>query len=145
MRYLSLFEVLELHEAIIASSGGLRGIRDIRALESAINQPRLTFDQTDLYPDLISKATALCFSLVMIRVETCQTSRWSDNQTTDYQKQGLKHVCSMSVCCLYLITKNILSVTSFRRAHYKSPSCIKPVACFLLLVIRKNPLKPHER
>jgi len=65
MRYLSLLEVLELHEAIIASSGGLRGIRDIRALESAINQPRLTFDQTDLYPDLISKATALCFSLVM--------------------------------------------------------------------------------
>jgi len=37
MRYLSLLEVLELHEAIIASSGGLRGIRDIRALESAIN------------------------------------------------------------------------------------------------------------
>ena len=65
MRYLSLLEVLELHETIIASSGGLRGIRDIRALESAINQPRLTFDQTDLYPDLISKATALCFSLVM--------------------------------------------------------------------------------
>lgn len=28
MRCLSLFEVLELHEAIIASSGGLRGIRD---------------------------------------------------------------------------------------------------------------------
>ena len=65
MRYISLLEVLELHEAIIASSGGLRGIRDIRALESAINQPRLTFDQTDLYSDLISKAAALCFSLVM--------------------------------------------------------------------------------
>lgn len=65
MRYLSLLEVLGLHEAIIASSGGLRGIRDIRALESAINQPRLTFNQTDLYPDLISKATALSFSLVM--------------------------------------------------------------------------------
>ncbi|MCL0074423.1 type II toxin-antitoxin system death-on-curing family toxin [Dehalococcoidia bacterium] len=65
MRYLSLLEVLELHETIIASSGGLRGIRDIGALESAINQPRLTFDQSDLYPDLVSKATALCFSLVM--------------------------------------------------------------------------------
>ena len=65
MRYLSLLEVLELHEAIIASSCGLRGIRDIRALESAINQPRLTFDQTDLYPDIISKAAALCYSLIM--------------------------------------------------------------------------------
>ena len=65
MRYLSLLEILELHEALIAISGGSYGIRDIRALESAINQPRLTFDQTDLYPDLITKATALCFSLVM--------------------------------------------------------------------------------
>ena len=65
MRYLSLLEVLELHEMIISSSGGSYGIRDIRALESAINQPRITFDQTDLYPDIISKASALCFSIVM--------------------------------------------------------------------------------
>ena len=65
MRYLSLVEILELHEAIIDSTGGARGIRDVRALESAVNQPRLTFDQADLYPDLVSKAAALCFSLVM--------------------------------------------------------------------------------
>ena len=65
MRYLSLVEILELHEAIIANTGGARGIRDVGALESAVNQPRLTFDQVDLYPDLVSKAAALCFSLVM--------------------------------------------------------------------------------
>ena len=65
MRYLSLVEILELHEAIIASTGGARGIRDVGALESAVNQPRLTFDQVDLYPNLVSKAAALCFSLVM--------------------------------------------------------------------------------
>ena len=65
MRHLSLLEILELHEAVIASSGGSRGIRDIGALESAVNQPRLTFDKSDLYPDIISKAAALCFSLVM--------------------------------------------------------------------------------
>ena len=28
-------------------------------------QPRLTFDQNDLYPDIVSKAAALCFSLIM--------------------------------------------------------------------------------
>ena len=65
MRYLTLVEILELHKAIIANTGGTRGIRDVGALESAINQPRLTFDQVDLYPDLVSKAAALCFSLVM--------------------------------------------------------------------------------
>ena len=65
MRYLSLVEILELHEAVIANTGGARGIRDVGALESAVNQPRLTFDQDDLYPDLVSTAASLCFSLVM--------------------------------------------------------------------------------
>ena len=65
MRYLSLREILELHDKIIEVSGGARGIRDMKALESAINQPRLTFDQTDLYPDIVAKAAALCFFIVM--------------------------------------------------------------------------------
>lgn len=65
MRYLSLREILELHEAAIEISGGARGIRDMRALESAVNQPRLTFNQADLYPNIVAKAAALCFFLVM--------------------------------------------------------------------------------
>ncbi len=65
MRYLSISEVFELHNRIISSSGGSRGIRDLNALESAVNQPRQTFDQKDLYPDIVTKAAALCFSLVM--------------------------------------------------------------------------------
>jgi len=40
MRYLSIVEIFELYEAIISSSGGSYGIRDIKALESAINQPQ---------------------------------------------------------------------------------------------------------
>jgi death-on-curing protein len=65
MRYISIPEVFDLHERIISASGGSRGIRDLKALESAVNQPRQTFDQKDLYPDIISKAAVLCFSLVM--------------------------------------------------------------------------------
>lgn len=34
------------------------------ALESAIAQPRATFAGSDLYPTLVEKAAALCFSLV---------------------------------------------------------------------------------
>ena len=64
MRYLSLSEILELHERIISSSGGSHGIHDIKALESSINQPRQTFNQNDLNPDTVSKAAALCFFLV---------------------------------------------------------------------------------
>ena len=65
MRYLSISEVLELHERLIASSGGATGIHDLGALESAVSQPHATFAQQNLYPDLVTKAAALCFSLVM--------------------------------------------------------------------------------
>jgi death-on-curing protein len=65
MRYLTLTEILHLYDHIISSSGGAHGVRDFGALESALSQPRLTFDQTDLYPDIVSKAAALCFSLIM--------------------------------------------------------------------------------
>ncbi len=44
MRYLSISEVFELHNRIISSSGGSRGIRDLNALKSAVKQPRQTFD-----------------------------------------------------------------------------------------------------
>ena len=65
MRYLSISEILELHDRILASSGGARGIRDLGALESSAGQPHATFGEQELYPDLATKATALCFSLVM--------------------------------------------------------------------------------
>ena len=65
MRYLSISETLELHERLIASSGGATGIRDLGALESAVSQPHASFGGQDLYPDVVAKAAALCFSLVM--------------------------------------------------------------------------------
>jgi death-on-curing protein len=64
MRYLTLSEVVELHRRILRMSGGRPGIRDLGALESALAQPRATFDLSDLYPTLIEKTAALGFSLV---------------------------------------------------------------------------------
>ena len=64
MRFLSLSEILVLHKEVIATSRGVGGVRDLGALESAINQPRITFDQQELYPDLVSKAAALCESSI---------------------------------------------------------------------------------
>jgi death-on-curing protein len=65
MRYLSLTEILELHDRIVAASGGRVGLRDIGALEAAVNRPRVTFDRQDLYSDVVAKAAALCHSLVL--------------------------------------------------------------------------------
>jgi death-on-curing protein len=65
MRYLTLSEVLELHRRVIEQSGGAAGVRDLAGVESAIVQPQMTFGGDELYPSLIDKAAAICFSLVM--------------------------------------------------------------------------------
>jgi death-on-curing protein len=64
MRYLSLGEVVDLHRSLLQATGGAPGIRDVGALESAVAQPKATFDGGDLYATLIEKAAALAFSLV---------------------------------------------------------------------------------
>jgi len=64
MRYLTVGEVLEIYSRVMQQSGGLVGIRDLGALESAVAQPRMTFSGTELYPTLSEKASALGFSLI---------------------------------------------------------------------------------
>jgi death-on-curing protein len=65
MRYLTLGEVVALHRAILEGSGGAPGIRDLGALESALAQPRVSFDGADLHSSLHAKAAALGFSLAL--------------------------------------------------------------------------------
>ena len=65
MRYLTLGEVVALHRAILESSGGAPGIRDLGGLESALAQPRASFDGTDLHGSLHAKAAALACSLAL--------------------------------------------------------------------------------
>jgi death-on-curing protein len=64
MRYLTVGEVLGIYNGVIKQSGGGVGIRDLGALESAVAQPRMTFDDKELYPTLVEKASALGFSLI---------------------------------------------------------------------------------
>ena len=64
MRYLTLAEIVDLHLLIAKATGGASGIRNLGALESAIAQPKATFDGNDLYPSITEKAAVLCFSIV---------------------------------------------------------------------------------
>nr|WP_197539361.1 type II toxin-antitoxin system death-on-curing family toxin [Sorangium cellulosum] len=57
-------EVFFLHERVLAASGGAAGVRDLRAVEAAVAQPKATFGGEELYPTVIAKAATLCFSLV---------------------------------------------------------------------------------
>jgi len=65
MRYLGLGDILELYRRIMEETGGATGVRDINGLQSALAQPRMTFEGKDLYPSVAAKATALGFSLIM--------------------------------------------------------------------------------
>ena len=65
MRYLTFIEALELHRRVIEQSGGAMSIRDLGLLESAIAQPRITFDSKELHPTLLDKAATLGFSIIM--------------------------------------------------------------------------------
>ena len=65
MRYLTIPEVLYLYQNIMQQSGGAYGIRDLNALESAVAQPRMTFDRRELYAKFGEKAAALGFSMIL--------------------------------------------------------------------------------
>jgi death-on-curing protein len=60
---LTLNEVLLLHARLIQRTGGTRGFRDLRLLESALVRPMATFEGVELYPDLWTKTAALMYGL----------------------------------------------------------------------------------
>mgnify|MGYP003573077147 CR=1 FL=1 len=60
IQYLSLDEVLSIHERLIEHFGGPPGVRDLGLLESALFRPR-----TGYYQDIAEMAAALFESLIM--------------------------------------------------------------------------------
>jgi len=61
---ITLQEVESIHEILIEKFGGSNGTRDRGILESAINRPYQTFDQTELYPLPVDKAAAVFESII---------------------------------------------------------------------------------
>ena len=62
---IELKDVLNIHNILIDKFGGSKGIRDLGALESAINRPLATFDNQELYPSPSEKAAALLESVLI--------------------------------------------------------------------------------
>jgi death on curing protein len=63
MKFLAVRHVLKIHERVIEQTGGEPAVLDMGRLDSAVAQPRMTFDGQPLYPSLAEKAAALAFSL----------------------------------------------------------------------------------
>lgn len=61
----TLEQIIELHDDIVAQSGGSHGIRDINLIDSAINAPFQTFGGYELYPTFEEKVARLTYNLTM--------------------------------------------------------------------------------
>jgi death-on-curing protein len=62
--HLSVEQVLSLHQSLVGHLSDA-GVRDLRALESAVSRPTATFDGADLYASLDVKAAALISGLII--------------------------------------------------------------------------------
>jgi len=63
--YLTIDEVLFIHEIMISLYGGRGDIHDFTMLHSAIERPKATFGGKDLYPTIFEKGAALIQSLIL--------------------------------------------------------------------------------
>ena len=64
MIYLSVEQIIEMHDRLIEKTGGTHGLRSRALLESAMAAPFQTFDGMDLFPSVYQKAARLAFGLV---------------------------------------------------------------------------------
>lgn len=65
IQYLTLEQVLLIHEDQISQYGGSQGLRDLSLLESALFRPQTTFGGEDLYTTIFLKTAALMHSIVL--------------------------------------------------------------------------------
>lgn len=65
MKYLTVQDVLLLHNLAIDKHGGSHGLRDFGLLDSAVMRAQATFGGVDLYETIFTKAAALVHSLLM--------------------------------------------------------------------------------
>ncbi|BCR05310.1 death-on-curing protein [Desulfuromonas versatilis] len=63
-KFLSLAELLEIHQDQVTRYGGNPGIRDLDLLKSAIGMPAATYGGEFLHTDLFEMAAAYLFHLV---------------------------------------------------------------------------------
>lgn len=83
MKYLSIQEVLFIHDQAVKRFGGSLGARDIGLIDSALARPQASFDGKDLYVGIFIKAAALIHSLLKNHAIV------DGNKRTSYATTGL--------------------------------------------------------
>jgi death on curing protein len=64
IKYLTLEQILKLHDVVVEKFGGLTGIRDSNLLLSCIESPKMMMFGEDLYPSVHDKAAVYLFNIV---------------------------------------------------------------------------------
>ena len=64
MIFFSEDQIVKIHAALIAKTGGIAGVRDYSLLDLSLHSIFQTFDGKELYPSILDKATQLCYSLI---------------------------------------------------------------------------------
>jgi death-on-curing protein len=64
-RFLSISQILDIHQDEINSFGGTSGVRDEGLLDSALAQPQATFGGELLHPTIGEQAAAYLYHLAM--------------------------------------------------------------------------------
>lgn len=63
IRFLSVEEVIYIHDVLIAQHGGLMGLRDLGLLISAIETPKIQIDKKFLHKSIFDQAAAYLFHI----------------------------------------------------------------------------------
>ena len=57
-------EIVDLHERLVAATGGSHGLRDQGLLESAVHSASASYGHEEVYPTVEEKAARLAYALV---------------------------------------------------------------------------------
>lgn len=68
MKYISADDIVLIHDEIISQIGGSLGIREPGLLVSIAEKPRTSFENKELYEDLLTKTASLYEALVNYHV-----------------------------------------------------------------------------
>ncbi|MDO4680317.1 MAG: type II toxin-antitoxin system death-on-curing family toxin [Aerococcus sp.] len=64
MEYLTIEDVLQVHDEVLSISGGASGVRDLGQLDSVLNH----IQNDDYYPEFVDKLTHLIYSIIQFHI-----------------------------------------------------------------------------
>lgn len=102
IKYLTIEQVIELHDEMLKRYGGLSGIRDKNLLWSAIDVPKTAMFGQEMYPSIYEKAAAYLYHLICNHPFNDANKRTgylvtlvfleANNVKQLFKKEGLEHL-----------------------------------------------------